>query len=89
MQEKALGQIPCLFRCVTPAPDICVQGIPVDSVEFTERRPETGHLALGQEQHHALSTESYEIGIGPPQAKFGRIQASTPSNATLSASTQI
>ena len=76
MQEKALGQIPCLFRIVTPAPDICVQGIPVDSVEFTERRlepaPSSGPRAA------LRSTESYEIGMGPPRAKFGPASSVNP-----------
>ena len=92
MQEKALGlalgQIPCLFRGVTPAPDICVEGIPVDSVKFTERRPETGGLALGREQHHAPPSRTKSVRI-LPERSLVRHQASTPSNPTLSGSTQI
>src|SRR5580658_8357587 len=88
MQEKALGQIPCLFRSVIPAPDICVQGIPVDSVEFTERCPETGCLALSREQHHAPPSRTKSVWV-LPERSLVRIQASTPSNLMLSGSTQI
>src|SRR5208282_2576237 len=88
MQEKALGQIPCLFRSVTPAADICVQGIPVDSVEFTERRPETGRLALGREQHQAPPSRTKSVWV-LPERSLVRLQASTPSNTTLSGSSQI
>ena len=47
MQEKSLREILRFFRGVIPAPDIGVKGIPIDSVEITERCLETGELALG------------------------------------------
>ena len=76
MQEKALGQILGFFRSVTPAPDICIQGIPVDSVEFAECCPETGRGSGLTATPR--STESHEIGMGPPRAKFGPASSVNP-----------
>ena len=55
---------------------------------FTKRRLETGCLALRREQHHAPPSRTKSVWV-LPERSLVRIQASTPSNATLSASTQI
>jgi hypothetical protein len=46
MDEKALGQILSFFGRLAAAPDIRVKRVPVNSVELSERRFESGCLAL-------------------------------------------
>src|SRR5689334_8738622 len=75
MQEEPLGQILGLFRRVTPAPYIRVKGIPVDSVELTERRLEIRCLTLSREQHHTPPSRTESVGV-VSERSFLRLQGS-------------
>src|SRR6202049_659453 len=56
---------------MTAAPNIRVKRIPVDSVELTERRLETGRLALAREQHCALRVVRNRFGSSPSEVWSG------------------
>ena len=79
MQEKTLGQVLRLFWSMTAAPNIRVKRIPVDSAELTERRLETGRLALAREQHCAPPSRTKSVWV-LPERSLVRLQASTPSS---------
>src|SRR5947209_1325106 len=77
MQEKTLGQVLCLFGGVTPAPDVRVKRVPVDSAELSERRLEPGRPALGREQHHVPPSRTESVGVLPRRGLV-RLHGSPP-----------